>query len=214
MTSLAPLLLVGLLVASGPDDARFGVNAQVTRDATDAYVRSLVMARVALPGATRDDLVAGFFVPFQSDLGVNPAELIEDRREKAGRRMVVTLRRVVEGVEVVGGVFRVTLAADGALEAYAAGDRMPLEARPAQVLDVEQARAAARASLSALVGQGAADQVWYQGKLAWRLRFAPDLSARRAGHAKAGITSAPMAPIVFVDAGSGEVLGFVNGLIR
>ena len=49
------------------------------------------------------------------------------------------------------------------------------------------------------------------GKLAWRLRFAPDMSARRGAR---GPAAAPMAPIVFVDAGSGDVLGLVNGLIR
>jgi hypothetical protein len=204
------LLLAQPVAAPSADrlNSTLGASARVTRDAAGGHVRQLAAVHVPLPSVTLGGLVAGFFTPLRADLGVDPAELVEVKRESWNDGTSVTLQRVIDGREVVDGVFRVTLGRDGAVKAYAAGDVVSVTRPTTPLIDMAEAVVAAQQVLRGLAEPGASDLAYLGGKLAWRLHF-PPAPARQGGP-----VSLSYAPIVFVDASTGEVLALRNGLVR
>jgi hypothetical protein len=204
------LLLAQPVVAPSADrlNSTLGAQARVTRDAAGGHVRQLASVQIPLADVTLGGVIAGFFAPLRADLGVDPAELVEVKRESWADGTSVTLQRVIDGREVIDGVFRVTLGRDGAVRSYAAGDVAPVTRPTTPLIDVAEAVVAAQKVLPGLAEPGASDLAYLGGKLAWRLRFAP--APARQG----GALSLTYAPVVFVDAANGEVLALRNGLVR
>jgi len=206
--TLALTLLVMATVAQPA--ATFAPSVTVTRDEASGRVRQLSALRVPVAEPSLAGLVRAFFEPYRAELGLDPAELVEVRREAWTGGTSVVLQRVIDGHEVVDGVVRVTLGRDGAVEAYTAGDVAPVTRATAALAAIEAATAAGKV-LTGLGQPAASDLVYLGGRLSWRLRYAP--SPARSS-ASAGGLAATYAPIVFVDAVSGEVLALRNGLVR
>jgi|GEM_PF-3434165 len=200
-----PLVLTVLLAQAAPI---LPTDARVTRDAATGHVRQLSSVEIPLAAPDLKGLITGFFAPLRAELGFDPAELVEESRTSWSGGTSVELRRVIDGREVVDGTVRVTLGTDGSVRAYVAGDVAPVTRTASPVLDEARARVAAREVLGGLSGEGRGDLVYLGGKLAWRLRFppAPSQTPGRSPHL--------YAPVVFVDAVSGEVLALRNGLVR
>lgn len=197
------------LAESAAEIGRFGPEAKLHVDASTTFVRQITGAQLDLEDVSTAAILKGFFAPNQDVLGVASRELNETRRDPLGDRSVVTFERRANGLEVIDGIFRVTLDASGRVLGYSAGDTSALQAPSERPISVEAARVAARAQFPGLVGEGKADQVYFQGRLAWRLRFAPALQS-----------SAPKgsrtlwAPVFFIDADTSAVLGLRNGIRR
>jgi hypothetical protein len=218
--SLAVSIVVTLVLAQGAP--AFAPDAQVTRDPASGLVRQASAARIPVASSTLQGLVAGFFAPLRAELGVDPVELVETRREAWNGGTSIELQRVVDGHEVVDGVLRVTLGADGLLQSYAAGDVAPVTRPTSPLIDVAEAVVAAQKVLAGLGDPGSSDLVYLGGKLAWRLRYSPAPAfAQATSDEPAGQPRRPArglsvsyAPVVFVDAASGELLALRNGLVR
>ena len=218
--SLAVALLVSLTLAQptlvppaagapvAGSDAAFPADARVSRDAASGLVRQVSGLHVAVADPTLAGLAKAFFVPFRAQLGVDPAELVEVKREAWNGGTSVVLQRMVDGHEVIDGVVRVTLGRDGAVQACTSGDLSPVKRPTTPLIDVAEAVTAARQVLTTLGEPGSSDLVYLGGKLAWRLRFPPYV-------ARPASPSGPAyAPIAFVDAATGELLALRNGLVR
>jgi len=199
MTLLVTLLVANLSLAVGPDAAAFGPQVRLSRDASGAHVVRLTRLEVPLADDSLASLRQAFLAPHRELLGVDPAELVEVKRERAGALTVVTLRREKAGVPAVDSGFRLTISG-GALRGYSASDSFLPLVVPQRPIDAQAARAAALQALPGLVGGSEPRPVFRQGRYCLEVRFTPN----RQGYA----------PVVWVDGQTGEVQGLASGLVR
>jgi len=154
-----------------------------------------------------------------SDLGLDVAGAPDVRREPDDGGWTIAWPRVVEGIPVLGDGVRIDLWPDGRVHAVVRAER-PLAPRPSTELDAPAARRRAMAALANLLGSRAGQITIATAALGWvapndafdpAAPDAPAFTLRLAwvieAHAQGELAEGLRAVKLFLDAGSGALLG-------